>query len=499
MLRPSLTTAAVALLSASALAQGDLKSRLQPITAPLKNAGVFHVATGTWTRHGSVSNVTGPDTIYNNSCNLGYFSAQISGERWQHRSRVPSNDSDVPTTDSLFYGAARKDEAPGCSNNYTVNGFQFVYCSSLFTGPTQQQQHDFADSYTLCGGGDMTVTASQQFTITGLPGGTSTGQQICWIVDIDLDAASASFALSADGDGDWDGPDGLVDQFGWSMGPITLQTAGDGTGPVLAGNYTWTGGPTVGALTPCTGTDGTVWDCPINLSEEGTGMTSNDFFRVTGTAVGVPSGPGCYFFGGTVHADFYLKLFSDLTCTPSNCGPMTQFCRPGVDTGIIACPCSNPPTGVQPGCNNFGGGDLTTGAGLNATGTTDDSADTTATPTVFLTATGTNTTALNVFWSGKPPAHATGLVHGAGVRCVTVQLKRLYTASASGGVVTRPRLPAGTDPSVSQRHTDTGAPLAPPETRYYFNIYRDPAAAAPCGVASSTINLTNAGSMNWVP
>ena len=43
-----LATAAVALLGASASAQSDFRSRLRPITSPLRHAGVYHVATGTW-------------------------------------------------------------------------------------------------------------------------------------------------------------------------------------------------------------------------------------------------------------------------------------------------------------------------------------------------------------------------------------------------------------------------------------------------------------------
>jgi len=82
----------------SAQAQGDLRSSLRPITGPVRRAGVYHVATGTWTRNGSLSNLTGPDTIYNNSCSPVYFATQITGEKFQHRSRVPSWSG--PRTDS---------------------------------------------------------------------------------------------------------------------------------------------------------------------------------------------------------------------------------------------------------------------------------------------------------------------------------------------------------------------------------------------------------------
>lgn len=72
MLRPSFTTAGAWLICASAMAQNDFRSLLKPITAPWKHVGVYHVATGTWTR-GARQAVLGPDVIYNNSCSTGYF------------------------------------------------------------------------------------------------------------------------------------------------------------------------------------------------------------------------------------------------------------------------------------------------------------------------------------------------------------------------------------------------------------------------------------------
>jgi hypothetical protein len=43
--------AVLALTSDSVLAQADLRSSLRPITGPMRRAGVYHVATGTWTRN----------------------------------------------------------------------------------------------------------------------------------------------------------------------------------------------------------------------------------------------------------------------------------------------------------------------------------------------------------------------------------------------------------------------------------------------------------------
>jgi hypothetical protein len=126
---------------------------------------------------------------------------------------------------------------------------------------------------------------------------------------------------------------------------------------------------------------------------------------------------------------------------------------------------------------------------MNATGISSLGAD-----SVVLAATGENNTSLTVFWQGRDPVHPTGLAHGAGVRCVTATLKRLYIGNASAGAISRPGMG---DASVSARATAVGDPISAGQNRHYFTIYRDPNAAGPCGNTASTVNLTNAGTINW--
>ena len=483
MLRPYLTTAAVALLGASAMAQGDAKSRLSPITSTPRHAGVYHVATGTWTRNGHLSNVTGPDTIYNNSCAPAYFSAMTGTDKWQHRSRVPTTAANGAPTVVSPNVPPKNDEAPGCDTSYLVNGFEILICTSrpVGSGPFTVTM-EFADAYLVCGGGDMVPT--QSFPVQ-IPPDTGTTGQTCWIVDVDLDGTSQSFALAADQDGTYIGPS-TAEQFGVSWGMDASVTAGQATGPVIAGNFTWPGGPFTGPLPLCSGTDGTIWDSPINLAEEGTGMASLDAFRTT-TGLGFPSGPGCYFFGGTtIHADFYLKLFSNAGCGPVS--PMTQTCFPGFSA--ISCPCGQPNNPVG-GCANFGPG-ATSGAVLNASGVASLSGD-----TVVLIATNERPAAAltNVFWAGKTPIGG-GQPAGAGVRCATLNLKRLYNGQSAGGTISRPGMG---DPTVSARSAAVGSAIVAGETRAYFNLYRDNQAAGPCGNSASTINATNTGLIIWSP
>jgi hypothetical protein len=475
----------LALLAGTATAQQSLRSRVMPITAPIRQLGVYHVATGTWTRDATLANVTGPELIYNNTCSGIYYGPTESGQEFQHRSRIPSPSG--PTWPSVFYGAPRNDEAPGCLTSYTINGFQVAYCSGLIGGGLTWR-HKFANSYTACGAADM--VPNYTFTITGLPGGTATGGEQCWIIDVDTSATSPAFVLSGDGDGTYDGTgappnNSLNDQFGWGMvftAPVFTTAAG--TGPVIAGNYTWTGGPHVGVLTPCTGTDGTIWDAPINLAEEGTGMSSNDFFRLT-PASPPKVGPGCYYFGGQPHADFHLQLYANTGCLPQS--PFTKFCFPGSD-GVMNCPCNNPPSAHGKGCNNFAA--MTGGATLDAVGTSGLSTD-----TVIFTATGENATSFTIFLQGTSPI-AAGVAFGAGVRCVSGSLKRLYTGSASGGTISRP---SSGQLRVHDRSAQLGDVIQAGQQRYYLAYYRDPGAAGPCGNITITFNATQSGSLTWAP
>ena len=498
MLRPSLTTAAFALLCTGAMAQADLKERLMPVTSPFKHAGVYHVATGTWTRGATLANGTGPNVIYNNSCATVYFSGMLHTERWQHRSRIPSTTG--PTTDSIFYGttdsAHRFDERPGCANQYVVNGFEVEYCSSHVG--TINWQYQFAHSYTACGAADMVPNFT--VAVTGLPGGNSVGGQICWIVDVDVsNETGANITLSADGDGSHSGTS-AADTFGFSFNPTSVTIAADFTGPVLAGDFTWTGGPgTVsGPLTPCTGTDGTIWDSTPGVGAGptpsgellGTGMSSQNFFRMAGGPVSAPSGPGCYFFGGNPHADFYLKLFSSSTCAPAD--PLVKFCGGGV-AGIVTCPCGNPqvPAGSIEGCDNFVstptvGGAVLSGSGVAVT----NPADTLA----FHIVEGVG---INVTVMFQGTTNTANTRTGAGVRCVAGTLKRLYKGNQAAGAINFPN----NGIKVHDQSALKGFVINAPITLYYYAAYRNSAANGQPGCPGLTFgfNSTNAGSIAWAP
>jgi hypothetical protein len=465
-----------ALLVPTLLAQEKLRSRLKPITAPMRHAGVYHVGTGTWTRNGTLVNLVGSDVIYNNTCNSGgYFAFMLTGEKFQHRSAIPSPTH--PYVQTVVPVGTGFDQAPGCSSSYVVDGFQFAYCSSATT--TVDWILEYADFYGLCGAGEMVPT--QSFHLTGMPGGTPTGGQRCWIIDVGLGAGGMSFLAQADRDGTFTGTPNQ-NQFGWSWGVTNTIQVHDRTGPVIAGDFTWAGGGHTGSLTPCKGVDGTIWDCPVNLAEAGTGMASNNFFRLVAPNCD-PQGCSCYYFGGNPHADFWLKLYANTGCPPPT--QATSFCDPG-QGGVIPCPCGNPAASSGRGCENSSG---TGGAQLSSCGVASLAQD-----TLGLLTTGQRPSATSVVLQGRN-ALVSGVVYGQGVRCISDHLLRLYVKAASNGSVAAPVLG---DASVSSRSAALGDPIPSGGTRHYMVYYRDPNVLGGCP-ATSTFNATQALGLTWTP
>jgi Tol biopolymer transport system component len=167
--------------------------------------------------------------------------------------------------------------------------------------------------------------------------------------------------------------------------------------------------------------------------------------------------------------------------------PLTSVCSPGLD-GVIACPCSNPPSGPGRGCDNAAG---TGGAILSASGIAQLSVD-----SLVLTTSGEGPTALSIVLQGDALL-ASGAVFGQGVRCVDGALRRLYAKAASGGSIIAPDFSAG-DPTISTRSAVLGDTIQPGQSRWYVVYYRDPIALGGCP-ASSTFNATQTGSVLWLP
>jgi Tol biopolymer transport system component len=161
----------------------------------------------------------------------------------------------------------------------------------------------------------------------------------------------------------------------------------------------------------------------------------------------------------------------------------TSLCTAGMG-GVIACPCSNPPSAPGQGCNNSAN---TGGASLSGSGNTYLSSD-----SLVFTASAEAPSATSIVIEGNSSA-SNGLVFGQGVRCVGGTLKRLYTKTAIGGSITAPQ---GGDLSVSARSAALGDVIQAGESRWYLVYYRDPIVLGGCP-STSTFNSTQTARIDW--
>ena len=102
---------AAALLCGTTAAQ-DM-GRLAPIPGPVRDAGVYHVATGEWTRAQTTYGILGTDTLYRNDIPSGYFGLLDQDESAYEVGRSP-----VPAT---FWGTATATRAARTATSSTAS------------------------------------------------------------------------------------------------------------------------------------------------------------------------------------------------------------------------------------------------------------------------------------------------------------------------------------------------------------------------------------------
>jgi len=149
------------------------------------------------------------------------------------------------------------------------------------------------------------------------------------------------------------------------------------------------------------------------------------------------------------------------------------------DGTFAPCPCANYGASEH-GCSNSASSQ---GAHLTSTGTL--SPDTLVLQSAFEPATSPS---LFLQASSLAPVQA---AFGDGILCLGGQILRMYVKTASGGVA---QAPAPTDPSITQRSSALGDPLAPGSVRLYQVFYRDPASG---WCAPNTFNLSNGLRVVW--
>jgi len=200
--------------------------------------------------------------------------------------------------------------------------------------------------------------------------------------------------------------------------------------------------------------------------------------RRIGEYIGVAAGGGdlyaiwCGNNGGT---------HQSITDSILSAGSLTPYCY-GDDSLATACPCANFGEYGR-GCMNSA---TLAGAKLVTSGA--PSLD-----NVILTASGERPTSLSIFIQGNADIPA-GIVYGDGVRCAGGHLRRLYSKSATGGIVSAPGI---AEPSIKTRSATLGDVIPPGGTRFYQIYYRDNVAAFCPGPAGNVFNITNAFRIQW--
>jgi hypothetical protein len=328
MLRSSIIAASAVILCC-ATASGQQQLTAHKMLGPVKDAGIFHVGTGTWTRGSGAKANLGPDVIFRSDVSSGYF-----GTGWEGS---PGIDNGIlPGT-----GNSNQTGNAGPQDSYSVDGVEFGYCS--LSAAWTNWDFQFYDSYVPCDlpsqPGNCMNSAGSLPTIA-LPAGG-----FCWLGTFDLSLGGYEVCLEADGGTCAPGYDGGglgLDGFGWSATWSTTDAAV--TGPFLDGHdLTWTPEG-----------EGTVYEPTYSSCQPfSSALGTQDFFAID---AGGALSPGCYWFGGYVNnngcgaasnnpgAQFHLVLFTDATasCVTSDCN--TVFCDTDKgnvgDLTLSTCDCS---------------------------------------------------------------------------------------------------------------------------------------------------------------
>ncbi|MEZ6017364.1 MAG: hypothetical protein R3F49_19785 [Planctomycetota bacterium] len=344
MLRSSLLTAGAIALAVSAGAQTSsptlkVNRDIQKVQGQVKHAGVYHVATGTWTRvRGNQANV-GPDVVYNNSLGSGYYfggmtNGGLAGLDW-------FGTGNIPTAASNGSFATQPDRT-----SYTINCFEFGYCDTN-TAPADWE-FTFYDNGSPCVQPSAASVAA--FTMQSLPANG------CWTVSFDL--TGTEFCLEGDGGTTapgWDLDDPLLDSFGFNIS--YLGAGANAAGPLLSGdpdnddngydainpNNPVSCNPALCPAAPVPNTGNGTYFNPVGLCAiaapansiatfRGTGRLSSDRWLATDNDPNTSGAPeGCYYFGGyfnttgcnTASNSPYASAYMIIAAGTSECNPTT--------------------------------------------------------------------------------------------------------------------------------------------------------------------------------
>ena len=345
LLRFTLSAAGAMVLASTATAQLQ-NGTVSPITSQVKDAGVYHMATGTWTRNTTASALVGPSALYDNSCTVGYYTGLAQGDIMGDSGRIPSQSDG------------------GLADAYHINCFSLAYCT--FEPVVTTLGLSYYDCYAACDG-FLAQTPVQAYALVNVPAGGTAGTQGCWILTFDLTNTTFGFDLAGDCNGTFDNV-ASTDSFGWTWTQLS-PTTGSNAGPILAGDPLGVFNASCGVIGEDTDHPG--WGPAAGLPGNGIGVL--DQFEIDGGAT-----TGCFWFGGygaaglNPMAALYHELFGEGGSTTENQG--TGFCAADGSQGV--CPGGVTNSGTPGGCPHISGPNGGAGCLLTPTGNATFGSDT---------------------------------------------------------------------------------------------------------------------------
>ena len=438
LLRFSLSAAGAMLLASMGTAQTTSQQYLPAMG--VKDAGTYHLATGTWTR-GPVGAAAWNDVIYDNSCSVGFYGPHASTQRYVEDGRIPSTTSPEnpgPPISAVSW--------TGTQDSYDVNMFQVAYCSF---DPLPTYVYNFWDCFTGCQDSTQ-LTPIATFTIANMPGAIGSAGA-CWTVNLDLaNTLGGVFTIQADCDGMcWTGTSS--DTFGWSWQQVSASSGGT-PGPLIKGDPKGylNGGP--GSSGCDYGAHTAFYNGADMLNTEGTGLSMLDQWE-DDTMVPTPVYANCWWYGGyfsgNLFASFHMVVYAETGGNPVE--PGFQYC-PGDGSGT-QCPFVNNNNGSASPGGGCDWGDLSFPEGGVLTATGDASY---ANADVMLVATSIENNFGIFFGANNQTNGGAGNPLNDGLRCAGGGLIRLTAPTmasnnmASHGPVETSDLSAG--PGVTRRY-----------------------------------------------
>jgi hypothetical protein len=292
---------AVASIAAIASAQRIDADRTHPVTAPLRDAGVYDLRTGRFTPRSQAASSSAQWTVFNNTCTWtggGTYAGADFCDDLYDEGRVPSSGP------------------MGAAPTYNANTWEVAYCTGAITG-TVDVDWEFFDTNALggvCLGGVVGPPAFSQGLVGfdssaagfPLPGATSAGALGCWIVTF---TTTTPICMN--------GGATSADLFNWRFrnNNTLAQTAGLASGPLVSGEPSIGAGSGTFNIPP--GID------PVFGNTCGHGLDAADSYWINvdntpiggappAGCIGSPlGGTNCYTFGGYpahAFASFYFRM-----------------------------------------------------------------------------------------------------------------------------------------------------------------------------------------------